>query len=201
MQLNAAIFYYDYEDLQVTTQVGLALQTTNASEASGQGAELEMLWLPVPQLALSVGIAYLDAEYDKFLQGELDPFTFLPVTTDRSGNTLTRAPEWQYNLGAEYDIELGSLGILTFGAEYVFQSEVYFHAANDDFRSQDDYGLLEGRISLTAADGTWQVSLFGENLLDEDYLIDAGGLAEVLFSPTTLAGQPMTFGIELAFNL
>ena len=201
MQLNAAVFYYDYEDLLVTPQVGLALQTTNASEASGQGAEVEMLWLPTPALSLSASVAYLDAEYDKFLQGELDPFTFLPTTTDRSGNTLTRAPEWQYNLGAEYDLQLGNLGVLTIGTEYVFQSEVFFHTANDDFRSQDDYGLLAARIALTAPDGGWQVSLFGENLLGEDYLIDAGGLAEVLLSPTTLAGPPMTFGVELEFNL
>jgi len=201
LQLNAALFYYDYEDLQVTTQVGLALQTTNASEASGQGVEVEMRWLPLPQFALSAGVAYLDAEYDEFLQGELDPFTFLPVTTDRSGNTLTRAPECQYNLGAAYDINLGDLGQITISADYVFQSEVFFHAANDRFRSQDDYGLLEARIALRAPDGKWQVSLFGENLLDEDYLIDAGGLAEVLLSPTTLAGLPMTFGIELQFDM
>lgn len=201
LQLNAALFYYDYEDLQVTTQVGLALQTTNASEASGQGAELEMRWLPLPQFSLSASVAYLKAEYDKFLQGELDPFTFLPVTTDRSGNTLTRAPEWQYNLGAEYDINLGDFGNLTIGAEYVFQSEVFFHAANNRFRSQDDYGLLGARIALRAPDEKWQVSLFGENLLDEDYLIDAGGLAEVLFSPTTLAGLPATYGIELQLDL
>ena len=201
VRLNAAAFYYDYEDLQVTTQVGLALQTTNASEASGHGFELDLTWLPTPNLLLSGSVAYLEAEYDDFLQGELDPFTFMPITTDRSGNTLSRAPELQYNLSAEYSLPLAELGAVTLSTEYVHQSKVYFHPANDDFRSQDGYGLLQARLAFDHPSERWRVSVFGENLLDEEYLIDAGGLAEVLSSPTTLSGLPRTYGIEFEVNL
>ena len=200
VQFNAAVFYYDYQDLQVTTQVGLALQTTNASEASGSGVELDAIWSPFADFRLQAGVAYLDAKYDEFLQGELDPITFVPVTIDRSGNRLTRAPKWQYNLGADYGHSLGGAGRLDLSAAYVYQSRVYFHAANDDFRSQDGYGLLEARATYTALSDKWSLSIFGENLLDENYLIDAGGLAEVLMSPITLAGLPRTYGLEMSIR-
>src|SRR5690606_10583056 len=46
LTLNAAAFYYDYTDLQLSQVVGLTGQITNAAAADIKGLEVESVWTP-----------------------------------------------------------------------------------------------------------------------------------------------------------
>lgn len=73
LQANGAIFYQDYTDKQVTTQIliddRLAPRVTNASAAEIWGFELDLVWQPeiINGLTLGAAYTYLDASYVDYL--------------------------------------------------------------------------------------------------------------------------------------
>ena len=87
-------------------------------------------------------------------------------------------------------------------ANYAWQSEVFFTVFNIDAASQDDYGVVDGRIQYTHRDGKWDVALFGRNLMDETYFMN-----QILTGTTYGAefvgtlGAPRTVGIEFHLSL
>ena len=62
--------------------------------------------------------------------------------------------------------------------------------------SQDAYGVLDARIGWQTASATWQVMVFGRNLLDTQYVVDAGNTGAAFGLPTWIAGAPRVLGIE-----
>lgn len=65
MQLNGAVFYYDYQDLQQSKIVSVTSLNQN-SDAEILGAELEMVWLPTDRLAVTLSMSLLDTEIQDF---------------------------------------------------------------------------------------------------------------------------------------
>ena len=52
------------------------------------------------------------------------------------------------------------------------------------------------RLDVTLADGRWDLGVWGSNLTDEQYLIDAGNTGRQFGTPTFVAGQPRAYGIS-----
>lgn len=159
LRLNAAVFHIDYDDLQVSQLVPLCCVVIgNAATAEIDGAEVEVLYRPLPGMDINASYSYLDAEFESFAEG---------ATADHSGNTLPRAPENKYNVGAQYEWSLGDTGTLLARVDWSRQSEIFFEASNTPLEVQDSYDLLDARLALRAHDDTWEVALWGKNLDDE----------------------------------
>ena len=86
-------------------------------------------------------------------------------------------------MGGEYSLPGFSWGTLTARLDYHWQSKIFFGRTNADTNPQGSYGLLSGRIELAdieiAGTGSLAVSIWGRNLLGEDYReggSDWGGL-------------------------
>ncbi|HEY2357512.1 MAG TPA: TonB-dependent receptor, partial [Phenylobacterium sp.] len=79
-QANAAIFYYDYSNMQVPISIvptggGIGLTQTvfyNVPKAVSQGFELETTWQPIEHLQILFNYSYLDAHIDS-ASGVVDP--------------------------------------------------------------------------------------------------------------------------------
>ena len=93
MQLNAALFYLDYTDKQVGTQILVPdgqggfrsnPRVVNASSAEVWGLELEAIWQPsfVEGLTLSGAYTYIDSQYDDFID---ETTTFIRTAQDAGG--------------------------------------------------------------------------------------------------------------------
>ena len=78
---------------------------------------------------------------------------------------------------------------------YSWKSKVYFEDENTPGLEQDAYGLFNLRMGVTLADGRWDIGVWGSNLTDEEYLIDAGNTGRQFGTPTFVAGQPRAYGI------
>ncbi|RYG09886.1 MAG: TonB-dependent receptor, partial [Caulobacteraceae bacterium] len=67
--------------------------------------------------------------------------------------------------------------------------------------SQDAYGLLNLRVRYIPDSGAWGVEAFGENVLDEEYIKDAGNTGDGLGMPTFIAGRPASYGLVFKLKL
>ena len=144
LTLNMAAYHYHYRDLQLTVTSGPSTRTDNA-DAEVQGFELEFDFELLPGLRLNGQGTYTDSEITDYLID--DPVdgrnnfvcnrirAGIAITTpcipqDFSGNQLSRAPEFSYTLGVEYDIYLGRYGTLTPRIQYYWQDDTWFRAFN-----------------------------------------------------------------------
>ena len=70
--------------------------------------------------------------------------------------------------------------------------------AQDEF--QEAYGLLNLRARYVGADDAWSLEVFADNLLDEEFIKDAGNTGDSLGLPTFIAGEPRTFGVTFGLR-
>lgn len=201
LKLNGAAFRYDYEDIQaevVRSDAGGVLQLINAATSRVNGIEAELEFVPTAQLSIQAGISYLDAEYDDFP----DAVIYLPnpaggrleVGGDASGNDMIKAPEWQWNLGGQYDVPLNT-GQLRFAVQYSYQSKFYWDFGNDFKEPSRD--MMAASVAWVPSD-RWEIRAWGKNLLDEE--ITRFGLPSV-WGFQQSPGAPRTYGVTLNMKM
>ena len=66
MQLNWAAYNSTYEDLQVSTFVGLGFIVANAAEATIRGFEFDVNYQATEKLRIAVAMGFNDGKYDSF---------------------------------------------------------------------------------------------------------------------------------------
>src|SRR5690606_5362516 len=110
LRLDAAVFYMDWEDLQVAYQENLIDEegnfvlfggTDNAEAATSKGAELSAAALFGDNLLVNLAVGYLDAKFDRFvalIDGE---------NRVLDGQTIPNSPKWTISADAEYGFSLG----------------------------------------------------------------------------------------------
>lgn len=197
LRLNGAVFFTDYTDLQVTANAAtgtgsaenpvIGLTTQNAAEAEILGFELEMTAAPAPQMLLQAGVGYLDAEYTK-----LDEGVNFQIEDD-----LVNAPEWNINVGAQYEYNLGDWGSLTPRMDLSYTSKVANDAKNAPALVQPSYALLNLSLTWRDADDAWSITAAGRNVTDKAYLItgwSGSGYEEGVY------GMPATWSLSLRRN-
>lgn len=177
VQLNAALFTTKYNDLQVNVQVGIAPTTQNAAEATINGAELELLIVPVRNFSVNFGLGLIDAQYDRLDAGVVG------ITLD---SKLPGTSDVTASAGASYTAELGDFGSLTFRGDVAMRSDLFFDANNEV--GQDGYTTLNLGLTWESVDGMYSASVFGTNITDTRYavagasILDPGGFQQKLFA-------------------
>ncbi|MFT3975534.1 MAG: TonB-dependent receptor [Sphingomonas bacterium] len=197
---NAAAFYYDYKDMQVSAVDVLSNQTkaVNAEKARTYGAELEMTFHPVPAWRLSMGGAYLNARFVRFENAPL----FVPVgsgswiTVPASANNtvMPRAPKWTGNFSTSYDIDIGS-GIIQLAANANASSKLY-NVASEEFPVKG-YAEVGANISYTTADKHWRAEFYVTNLTNHARPVQLQGGPVGTYA---IWAPPRTFGGSLSYN-
>lgn len=180
LELNLALFYIDWTDLQVDTDVLVegapVLLKQNAAEAHSTGIELEIRTRPAKGWDLSFGAGYLfEFEFDEFPNSTIG---------DLSGNKLPNANEYTVNAGTVFRHPRGFF----LSADIAFNGSKYFDEANQV--EQAFYTLLNTKIGYET--DTWTAYVFGRNLLDEAYAVTR-------FSDALMAGEPRVFGFQVRY--
>ena len=209
LRLNAAAFYYDYQDAQgfvaVPTLDGGALgKLATVGNARHLGLEGDIIWLPegVEGLSLTASGTYVDAIFTT-----TDPFTEMVTGLIRKG--LRRpGPKWSYTLQGRYEKPIANALLGAIQINYSWRSDII---PDDSFPTlpngsledhalfnRPGYGLLNASISLLAEDNTWSITLMGKNLTDEAVVLNN---AESGFgSYSTLYGRPRSWTLEAQFS-
>lgn len=206
LRLNSALFHYRYENLQAQDSIGNQTIIRNVGKAEVTGIEVEFLAQLSEAWQLDGSTTYLDAEFTEgTLTEPLRPaaLTDPPGTLlrDLEGLTLTRAPRWKTNIGAQYQFPLANIGLVTTRVDYAWQSKVYYTVFNIDAASQKSYGVFNMRVALDSEDERWTVAAFAKNLTDEVYFSNQILTGTVYGSEMVgYLAPPRTYGVTAMYR-
>lgn len=200
LRLNAAAFYYDYTNLQVTQYVNLIQTVTNGPKAKVYGLNVDFEARPVESLRLSGGLELKHSEFTDYANavfGRLGPggvgATLEPG--DATGNRLPQAQNFSGTMAADYhhDLEAGSID-LNVTANY--NGDFYFQA--DNVIRQKPYTILNAAVTWNLPGDKASLSLWAKNLLDARYQTTA--IESAFGFVSGYNAQPRTFGGTFAFT-
>jgi iron complex outermembrane receptor protein len=212
---NAAAFYSDYSDQQITRQQptvsgAIASFVDNAGSSTIQGVELEGAVQFTDQLSLTYGVGWTDAEFDEYNSFQLvanpePPPATIPVPVDLADSAVFQnTPEWNGNLSLNYAQPLadgwGSL-LATLTGSYR-DSYTMFEFENPLLDQTDSYTLVDASLAWTAANDKLRLQLTGRNLTDEEYKIGGYNFPGATFgnSITSFYGPPRTYSVSMSYR-
>ena len=203
LRLNAAVFYYQVDDLQISAIGGGNNFTAliNADKGVGYGFEVDTQWLVSDNLTLTAGYSYNNTELKD------DGLTVAPCGSGMctvldpvneagqaivDGNPFPQAPETILSLTARYSMPVGDDGEFFVFTDWAFQGKTnLFIYESAEFKSDNNYegGL---RIGYENFANNYSIALFGRNITNEENLkgaIDFNNL-------TGFVNEPRIWGVE-----
>ena len=161
---NAAAFYYDYTDLQVSTFTEGTVSVTNAAEATVVGLEVDVSAALSDLFTWTTSAMVLQAEYDEFITR----FGGAAGTVlDVAGNNLVNAPELSLTSTLSYSADVGP-GEFSAMAQIAYRSTVHHSQFNEPEVGQSSLMLANLRAGITFLNGV-EVAFVVHNLLDKEY--------------------------------
>jgi iron complex outermembrane receptor protein len=191
---DASVFLYKYNNFQTSVvndnPPPLYLQI-DAGRATGMGAEIAVTANLTENLSAFANYSYIDATFDDEDE-DGNPQEF-------AGNRFRLTPENTFAFGLDYSVNLSDGIVFFVTPTYTWKSDVFFEDSNDENLVQDAYGLLNFRTGFfVGEDRSWEVTFYMNNVLDEEYIIDAGNTGNSFGIPTFIAGPPQFYGIRLS---
>lgn len=178
VQLNAAVFYNDNENLQTNDIVNGLRQTINSGESETTGFEVDVVALLAENWAFNASYGYADTDHDD---------------KNRSSTPLKTG-----NAGIQYDHQ-SDYGLWTARVDATYMGKTRFSLSDRRVHS-DPRTLLNARLTLAEVDGlggAFRFALWGKNLADEEYIVHGahlGGFAGYTW------GQPRSYGLDVAYE-
>ena len=221
LRLNASIFSFVYDDLQVSQiQVNAQGQPTsyigNAGEAERWGSEVELQWSPLDDLLVAASWAHLDGDFEKFppLCGT-GAYASVCIETEDKARRASSADD-QLSLITDWVFASTDWADFMAHVEVFWQDETAASAlwTNNYAVTGGTYPyiyepiILKDRAVVNArigienvelSNGTLRASLWGRNLTDEEYQnfgINFGSLGPI----TEQYAEPVTYGVDVTFE-
>lgn len=194
-RLNAAMFYYDYEDMQYAIYVyddelGLGgNRLRNIGDVGVWGGEVDLTLALTRDLR--VGLGYGDTHSD------IDSDATLDDGTPLDGHHLPMSNP-TVNANIAYHISLGDYGDLRLGADYSWKDDHYFSITNSDTAYGESYGITNVHATWASVDGSYEVELHGDNIFDEEYYLYAGEIADN--TQNIVWGKPAWWGLKVSYH-
>jgi iron complex outermembrane receptor protein len=189
-QLDAAIFFYDYKDIQTivpATPPNPGFQLGNLDSADISGVDVDFQVLATENLTLRLGLGYLDTEVSDSRAGF-------------DGAQLPNAPELQWTAGGRWDIPLSTNWSLALQADLKYADSTFRTVPNSPQASTESNTVANARIVLHQPDGQWEFAVWGRNITDESYFIEAFDVFDPLGVTAKLLGAPQVFGVSANFR-
>ena len=211
LQLNTALFHYDYTNKQEYGRIidplgifGAVQALVNIPKSTVDGAEVSAEWRPIRGLRLNAAATYLDSRVSADF---INFSTYILSATDTinyKGEAFPYTPKWSVQYGVRYDWALtGALNAYV-SADASYQSRTV--GAFGAYRAADTgapslaikgYSLLNLAAGVRSADKGWAVDLFGRNVTNTYYWSTVYWASDQTFR---VAGQPATYGVRVHYR-
>lgn len=163
----------------------------NVGRVTLQGADLDFLARLPWQFSLRGGLSYNRAITNEFTNAP-DENT-RRNTRDLSGQPLSNAPRWQGNIALGKSWQWTGQMDLYASADYFFRSDFNATIERSPATEIDGYGIFGARLGLRDEQAGWDVSVWGRNLTDKDYISAVTALYGV-GDYGAYAGEPRIIG-------
>ncbi len=172
---NAALFYTEFMDRQVSNFTLTGYVAGNAAESITQGVEADLRWALNERLTLGASMAWLDSYFTSFTNGPCNAEQTDAAyragnpdcRQDLSGEGTDYAPEVSASLTSQYVQPVGDAMELRLQLDLNFSDEYFYTQDRDESDLQEAYYKINGRLSLLHFAQGWEVALIGKNLTNE----------------------------------
>ena len=180
-------YYLTYDNFQVSVVLpNGTTQTQSAGTATNKGVEAELTIKPASWLSVFGNIGYIDGGID-------DKPT---IAANFRGAKFRLQPDVQAAAGFTIDAPMG--GITFFATPSVtYRSKIFFEIPNNNLISQEAVTLVNVNAGFRFGGDRFEVAAFARNLLNEDYLLDAGNTGGAFGIPTFIPAEPRLYGIRV----
>jgi outer membrane receptor protein involved in Fe transport len=197
LQLNGAVFYYDYRDKQVLGRVldpvfGPLLKLVNIPTSQITGAEFQATWVPIRGLNITAGGSYVDSQ----VRGSFINYDPNGVLVDFKGEAFPNTPKWQLVSDASYRWPVSGTVNAFVGGGVSYQSETNSQLGNLPLLNVKGYTLVDLRAGVESQDRRWKLSAWGRNVGNTFY---ATTINRDLDTTVRFAGMPATYGLTLSY--
>lgn len=187
LRLATSLYDIRYTNLQsaFNTSIGLAA-FANLGDAKTRGVDVDVTWYtPIEGLNVSVIGNVNESEFS-----DVVPAFAQANPRNRDGARLFNTPPHNWRMDLGYDRDIGDWQLFANASASRIGSARVQDATVDSLRSYSLY-----RASVGMRKGVYELTLYGDNLLDERGPTAANG-------PTLLAGPyPRTVGVTLKFRM
>ena len=199
LRVNASAFYYDYNNIQLSSYVDGTLRITNAAKAKIYGFDADIVARPFDALTLTLGASYIHDRLGDYPNAQVStprPTGGNIVTSgSATGNRLPMTPDWTLDAGADYVIPVGD-GRVTASAHY-FHSDGWAAEADNRIR-QKPYDLVNASLRWDVqGDRGVSMTLWGKNLTNELYAVT---LQTQTFADIFVPAMGRTYGVTLSYK-
>ncbi|KPM84937.1 TonB-dependent receptor [Pseudoalteromonas lipolytica] len=190
VSMMLAVFVTDYTDLALpfsdpTAGGGFVTIVENAGESKAQGIELETTIAFTDDFTLRSAIGYLDSEITEVDDG---------VLGIGKGDSPALTPRWTVMVAPSYFIDLSNGGTVAVNANYSYRSDMQGQSVYNQSEHIDSRELVGFNISYLNPNGDFEVTLYGENVLNEVY--DVGRLQQSGFVGVMRSNDRSEFGLK-----
>ncbi len=193
LKANAAVYYTDYDGIQLNIQQGISPVYTNAGDAKIKGAELELQAVVGGGWSLNFAGSYIDAYYTSVNPSANIPQEILPDGTNICPSTavnpsmgnapvcdivagnpldakLPKTPKYKMALFPEYTYVLGNQASLRLIADFTYTAEMFNDSLNTPQLRRPATRMLDSSIHYISADELYDVALGATNLTDDRFI-------------------------------
>ncbi len=198
LQLNGALFHYEYANKQIQGRIIIAplgpLESlVNIPKSTVDGAEVQITAAPTAGLTFGLGATYVDSK----IGDGIHAYTPYGAYADVSGEAFPGTPKWQVNATLDYEKPIGNALVASGGV-----SAVYTSSNNSAFGGLPDlevpgYTLVDARIGIGSQDERWKLSFNVRNLTNKNYYFASIQTIDIL---NKYYGMPRTYGATLQFK-
>lgn len=197
VRLNVAGFFMKYKDLQQPTfddkhKPTPVIRVTNAGAAEITGVEVDYIALILPELTVSGGLSYTNAEFTDFVNVITPGDSF-------NGFRLPKVPEWTANASVQYQTALQAFnGTFVARLDWHYRGDLFSETRNDPRELVPGRSVFNGRIGVTVGE-QWEVFFWGKNILDEPYLNEQR-FVDGFNQQWVNRGKPRSYGLTASYR-
>jgi iron complex outermembrane recepter protein len=193
LKANAAVFYTDYNGIQLNIQQGISPVYTNAGNAKIKGAELELQSIIGGGLSLNFSGSYIDAYYTYVNPGANIPQEILPDGTNVcpstavnpsmgnapvcavvAGNSLDarlpKTPKYKLTFYPEYTFLLPNESSLRFLVDFTYTAEMFNDSLNTPQLRDAATRMLDASVHYVSANERYDLALGGTNITNDRFI-------------------------------
>nr|MCU0791689.1 TonB-dependent receptor [Opitutaceae bacterium] len=183
-------YYFDHFQTQRVVPPGV-VQSFDGGRARGQGLDATVQTDLARDLSVFASYGFTDAGFSaQDEDGNAQLY---------AGDSFRLTSRHVVSVGGTWSVSLDRAGVFFVTPVFTYRSEYFFEDNNSlsgGTLRQGGHGLLNLRLGWRSRDQRWEVVTYATNLLDKEYLLDAGNIGATYGVPTKVPAAPRLVGVS-----